>query len=102
MVENLVEMSYIFLRIQAEFGWKQFMTGGALYGRHIEPVRKKLRFTILGYSETCSQNFMKIGEPCFWTTLHGDTHLKRSTLSLLIVVLFAMKILKPYNMYLID
>ena len=31
------------------------------------------RFTILGYSVTCSQNFMQIGEPCFWTTLHGFT-----------------------------
>ena len=32
-----------------------------------------LRFTILGYSVTCSQNLMQIGEPCFWTTLHGFT-----------------------------
>ena len=31
------------------------------------------RFTILGYSVTCLQNFMQIGEPCFWTTLHGFT-----------------------------
>lgn len=32
---------------------------------------KYMRFTILGYSETCPQNFIKIEELCFWTTLHG-------------------------------
>ena len=37
-------------------------------------------FTLLRYRETCPQNFMKIREPCFWTTLHG---LIRDTLLIL-------------------